>query len=250
MPKQRLFSVDEIGDSEMVFGEMRQRIRHRLPGIHLTVAKNPGKKPNQVQPVGYHQNWVVFAPSDCVSCGVCLENWFVYSNFQSCRGRVNPREQINGENHDPDRKRTLNLPASQRYALTAMIPSEPVNAGSFFALDLRLSILISSGIYVNIADNPRLRVFKNFYTYQSESPSFTTIQNNRNYTSLLFYRQCLHLQSDIMERSIVNNIKRADKCTYRSITLVVLRLELNNDRESKTNSARKADSISYVASLS
>ncbi|KAJ4450117.1 hypothetical protein ANN_01524 [Periplaneta americana] len=33
----RLFSVDEIGDSEMIFGEMRPKIRHRLPGIHLTI---------------------------------------------------------------------------------------------------------------------------------------------------------------------------------------------------------------------
>ncbi|KAJ4442033.1 hypothetical protein ANN_11897 [Periplaneta americana] len=41
----RLFSVDEIGDSEMIFGEMRPRIRHRLPGIHLTVGENLGKNP-------------------------------------------------------------------------------------------------------------------------------------------------------------------------------------------------------------
>ncbi|KAJ4431710.1 hypothetical protein ANN_20312 [Periplaneta americana] len=32
----RLFSIEEIGDSEMIFGEMRPRIRHRLPGIHIT----------------------------------------------------------------------------------------------------------------------------------------------------------------------------------------------------------------------
>ncbi|KAJ4441413.1 hypothetical protein ANN_11268 [Periplaneta americana] len=44
----RLFSVYEIGDSQMVFGEMRPRIRHRLSGIHLTVGENLGKKPNQV----------------------------------------------------------------------------------------------------------------------------------------------------------------------------------------------------------
>ncbi|KAJ4431759.1 hypothetical protein ANN_20364 [Periplaneta americana] len=41
----KLFSVDEIGDSEMVFGEMRPRIRHRLPGIHLTFGENLGKNP-------------------------------------------------------------------------------------------------------------------------------------------------------------------------------------------------------------
>ncbi|KAJ4445043.1 hypothetical protein ANN_06842 [Periplaneta americana] len=36
-------TIDEIGDSEMVFGEMRPRIRHRLPGIHLTAEENLGK---------------------------------------------------------------------------------------------------------------------------------------------------------------------------------------------------------------
>ncbi|KAJ4437238.1 hypothetical protein ANN_17373 [Periplaneta americana] len=40
-----LFSVDEIGDSEMVFGEVKPRIRHRLSGVHLTVRKNFGKNP-------------------------------------------------------------------------------------------------------------------------------------------------------------------------------------------------------------
>ncbi|KAJ4434479.1 hypothetical protein ANN_23041 [Periplaneta americana] len=39
----RLFSVDEIGDSEMVFGQMRPRIRRRLPDIHLTVGENLAK---------------------------------------------------------------------------------------------------------------------------------------------------------------------------------------------------------------
>ncbi|KAJ4451174.1 hypothetical protein ANN_02616 [Periplaneta americana] len=36
----RLFSVDDIGDSEM-----RPRIRHGLPGIHLTFGENLGKNP-------------------------------------------------------------------------------------------------------------------------------------------------------------------------------------------------------------
>ncbi|KAJ4440251.1 hypothetical protein ANN_08390 [Periplaneta americana] len=39
----RLFSVDGIGDSEMLFGEMRPRIRHRLPDMCLMVAENLGK---------------------------------------------------------------------------------------------------------------------------------------------------------------------------------------------------------------
>ncbi|KAJ4446074.1 hypothetical protein ANN_12765 [Periplaneta americana] len=36
-------NVDEIGDSEMVFGEMRPRFRHRLPGNCLTVGENLGR---------------------------------------------------------------------------------------------------------------------------------------------------------------------------------------------------------------
>ncbi|KAJ4444891.1 hypothetical protein ANN_06689 [Periplaneta americana] len=46
----RLFSDDEIGDSEMVFGEMRPRIRHRLPGINITVGENLGKTQPSNQP--------------------------------------------------------------------------------------------------------------------------------------------------------------------------------------------------------
>ncbi|KAJ4430379.1 hypothetical protein ANN_22595 [Periplaneta americana] len=45
----RLFSVDEIGDSETVFGEMRSRIRHRLPRIHLTAGENLRKNPTRSQ---------------------------------------------------------------------------------------------------------------------------------------------------------------------------------------------------------
>ncbi|KAJ4430677.1 hypothetical protein ANN_19268 [Periplaneta americana] len=40
------FSVDEIGGSEMGFGEMRSRIRHSLPDIRLTVGENLGNNPN------------------------------------------------------------------------------------------------------------------------------------------------------------------------------------------------------------
>ncbi|KAJ4428945.1 hypothetical protein ANN_25941 [Periplaneta americana] len=39
----RLFSVDGIGDNEIVFGEMRPRICHRLPDIRLTVRKKPNQ---------------------------------------------------------------------------------------------------------------------------------------------------------------------------------------------------------------
>ncbi|KAJ4445930.1 hypothetical protein ANN_12616 [Periplaneta americana] len=43
------FSVDEIADSEIIFGEMRPRIRHRLPCIHITVGENLGKKPTSLR---------------------------------------------------------------------------------------------------------------------------------------------------------------------------------------------------------
>ncbi|KAJ4443948.1 hypothetical protein ANN_05737 [Periplaneta americana] len=43
----RLFSVDEIGDSDMIFGDMSPRIRHRLPCIHITVGENLGKNPTR-----------------------------------------------------------------------------------------------------------------------------------------------------------------------------------------------------------
>ncbi|KAJ4447988.1 hypothetical protein ANN_09998 [Periplaneta americana] len=46
----RLFSVDGIDGSEMVFGEMRPRIRHRLPEICLTVGQNLGKTKPGNQP--------------------------------------------------------------------------------------------------------------------------------------------------------------------------------------------------------
>ncbi|KAJ4430074.1 hypothetical protein ANN_22283 [Periplaneta americana] len=52
----RLFSVDEIGDSEMVFDEMRPRIRHRLPSIHLTVGENLGKNPTRIDVIAINRN--------------------------------------------------------------------------------------------------------------------------------------------------------------------------------------------------
>ncbi|KAJ4445820.1 hypothetical protein ANN_12505 [Periplaneta americana] len=55
----RLFSVDGIGDSEMVFGEMRPRIRHRLPGIHLTVGKSLGEKPTRGTRIRVFENKVL-----------------------------------------------------------------------------------------------------------------------------------------------------------------------------------------------
>ncbi|KAJ4441760.1 hypothetical protein ANN_11618 [Periplaneta americana] len=44
----KLISVDEIGDSEMIFGEMRSRIGHILSHIRLTIGENVGK----LQPAG------------------------------------------------------------------------------------------------------------------------------------------------------------------------------------------------------
>ncbi|KAJ4440230.1 hypothetical protein ANN_08369 [Periplaneta americana] len=45
-----LASVDGIGDSEMIFGKIRPRIRHRLPDICLTVGENLGKNPTRPDP--------------------------------------------------------------------------------------------------------------------------------------------------------------------------------------------------------
>ncbi|KAJ4452004.1 hypothetical protein ANN_03516 [Periplaneta americana] len=42
----------EIGDSEMIFGEMRPRIRHRLSDICLIVGENLGKNPTSDVIVG------------------------------------------------------------------------------------------------------------------------------------------------------------------------------------------------------
>ncbi|KAJ4451673.1 hypothetical protein ANN_03143 [Periplaneta americana] len=54
-------SVDGIDDSEMVFGEMRPRIRHRLPEICLAVGQNLGKtqpgapRKSRLVPVAWQQ---------------------------------------------------------------------------------------------------------------------------------------------------------------------------------------------------
>ncbi|KAJ4425795.1 hypothetical protein ANN_27420 [Periplaneta americana] len=45
----QLFSFFEIGDSEMVFGEMRPSIRYRLPDIRFTVVENLGKTKSSAQ---------------------------------------------------------------------------------------------------------------------------------------------------------------------------------------------------------
>ncbi|KAJ4449392.1 hypothetical protein ANN_00791 [Periplaneta americana] len=42
---RRLYHVDGINDSEMLFDEMRLRIRHRLPDIRLMVWDNLEKNP-------------------------------------------------------------------------------------------------------------------------------------------------------------------------------------------------------------
>ncbi|KAJ4431584.1 hypothetical protein ANN_20183 [Periplaneta americana] len=42
-------SVDEIGDRELAFGELKPRIRHRLPNIRLMVGENPGKNPTRIE---------------------------------------------------------------------------------------------------------------------------------------------------------------------------------------------------------
>ncbi|KAJ4435742.1 hypothetical protein ANN_18359 [Periplaneta americana] len=56
----RLFSVDEIGDSGMRFGEMRPRIRHGLPCVHITVGEYLGKNPTRTR------TDIVYDACDCV----------------------------------------------------------------------------------------------------------------------------------------------------------------------------------------
>ncbi|KAJ4449863.1 hypothetical protein ANN_01269 [Periplaneta americana] len=57
-PGKNLNQVDGIGDSDMVFGEMRPRIRHRLPDILLTIEENLGKsKPGVWTPIRYRLSY-------------------------------------------------------------------------------------------------------------------------------------------------------------------------------------------------
>ncbi|KAJ4437212.1 hypothetical protein ANN_17347 [Periplaneta americana] len=70
----RLFSVDEIGDSEM-----RPRIRHRLPGIYRTVGENLGKKPTSSIKVSKR-----VLKSDMEEIPVCLKA-FISLHEISCK---------------------------------------------------------------------------------------------------------------------------------------------------------------------
>ncbi|KAJ4452085.1 hypothetical protein ANN_03601 [Periplaneta americana] len=54
-----LFCVDEIGDSEMVFDEMRSGLRHRLPEIRLMVGENLGKVQPEEQRLRVFENKVL-----------------------------------------------------------------------------------------------------------------------------------------------------------------------------------------------
>ncbi|KAJ4432150.1 hypothetical protein ANN_20766 [Periplaneta americana] len=54
-----LLNVDGIGDREMTFGEMRQRIRHRLPDIRLTFGENFGKTQSEEQRLRVFENKVL-----------------------------------------------------------------------------------------------------------------------------------------------------------------------------------------------
>ncbi|KAJ4441586.1 hypothetical protein ANN_11442 [Periplaneta americana] len=49
----RLFSVDDIGDSGMIFGEMRTRIRHRLLAFTLRLEKTSEKTQPGIGPPEY-----------------------------------------------------------------------------------------------------------------------------------------------------------------------------------------------------
>ncbi|KAJ4452123.1 hypothetical protein ANN_03640 [Periplaneta americana] len=123
----RLFSVDEIGDSEMVFGEMRPRIHHRLPGIHLTVGENLGKTQPGNQPKR-RSNPHPSATSDrqasaCYTfsskCFICRshEDGYVYTSSRNRRFTVKlkrPREYFSTEE----------LITGLRFEISATQPSE------------------------------------------------------------------------------------------------------------------------------
>ncbi|KAJ4451208.1 hypothetical protein ANN_02668 [Periplaneta americana] len=66
-----LHCVDGNGDSEMVFGEMRPRIRYRLPDIRLTVEKNHGK--NRISGSRAVASW---SKASCLLLALRNARWF------------------------------------------------------------------------------------------------------------------------------------------------------------------------------
>ncbi|KAJ4439170.1 hypothetical protein ANN_15127 [Periplaneta americana] len=94
----RLFSFDEIDDSEMVFGEERPRIRHRLPGIHLTVGENLGKNPTRE----FQSRGTATVKEDEYED----VRWEGMDNIEECCDRVS--RWINFENETQDRQEWRN----------------------------------------------------------------------------------------------------------------------------------------------
>ncbi|KAJ4428969.1 hypothetical protein ANN_25965 [Periplaneta americana] len=101
-PSARLFSLDGIDDSEMIFGEMRLRIRHRLHDIRLTIGKNLGKNLNQTSKWADNRQATNFectlTPYD-LNCGFLLTNSDVYYANQDFRYNVStiirtPRSEL------------------------------------------------------------------------------------------------------------------------------------------------------------
>ncbi|KAJ4434788.1 hypothetical protein ANN_23359 [Periplaneta americana] len=79
----RLFCIDGIDDSEMVFGEMKSGIRQRLHDIRLTVGENLGKKPNQVSwSFSLLLRVSMILTFQAVLAGVGGENWLRIRNLQ------------------------------------------------------------------------------------------------------------------------------------------------------------------------
>ncbi|KAJ4432855.1 hypothetical protein ANN_21494 [Periplaneta americana] len=82
----KLFSLDGIDDSEMIFGEMRLRIRHRLHDIRLTIGENLGKTSTRTGKIETKatQNNTIFH--------ILLNASGHYTKHQSCRSRcINAR---------------------------------------------------------------------------------------------------------------------------------------------------------------
>ncbi|KAJ4434381.1 hypothetical protein ANN_22941 [Periplaneta americana] len=161
IPQMRLYSVEEIRDSEMVFGEMRPRIRYKIPGIHLMVEENLGKtkpdrKVNRVQTL------------------LLLYKTFVRDRAYLLVFRTEPIREV------------YNLEAEK-------LPSKyGVHSEEYVTIRTgRSDVGPNRKSKENWEEN--LKAFHNsssrlpdvaFPTLTSESPSFTTIQNNRMRLSL------------------------------------------------------------------
>ncbi|KAJ4445715.1 hypothetical protein ANN_12400 [Periplaneta americana] len=91
--------IDGIDDSEMVFGEMRPRIRHRLPGIRFTAGENLGKtRPGNQPKRGSNPSPSATSDQQTNALPPKLRRWLVHSFVRwligavKCRGRITTNE--------------------------------------------------------------------------------------------------------------------------------------------------------------